>query len=232
LKQIECKVYYSVGRSPCRENPNTPHKSEKGLQKHEIKSQNHIGEILTTHTPKIFMTKTKKTLVKVFLTGLASVPLLLGLTAQAQSSITNGLVAYWNFDAQDFKDSVGTFDGTQNGANPIAFVAGKPGFGQAIQLDGVDQFVEITGRDATYDPDQLAFEGGSISIAGWFTVGTFDKSWQALIAKGEGSNWRVHRRGSGTSMSYAGGVGEGADDLRPFAAEAFARSLAGLDVGR
>ncbi len=31
---------------------------------------------------------------------------------------------------------------------------------------------------------------------------------------------------------HAIGVGEGADDLRPFAAEAFARSLAGLDVGR
>jgi len=31
---------------------------------------------------------------------------------------------------------------------------------------------------------------------------------------------------------HAIGVGEGADDLRPFAAEAFARSLVGLDVGR
>jgi fused signal recognition particle receptor len=29
---------------------------------------------------------------------------------------------------------------------------------------------------------------------------------------------------------HAIGVGEGADDLRPFEAEAFARSLVGLDV--
>jgi len=176
------------------------------------KVRNVLGEMLTIHTPKIPMTKTRKTLVRLFLTGLASVPPLLGLTVQAQSSITNGLVAYWNFDAQDFKDSVGTFDGTQNGSNPIAFVAGKPGFGQAIQLDGVDQFVEITGRDATYDPDQLAFEAGSISVAGWFTVGTFDKSWQALIAKGEGNNWRVHRNGANSTMAYAGGIGEGPND--------------------
>jgi hypothetical protein len=153
------------------------------------------------------MTNTQKTLTKLFLTGLASVPPLLGLTTQAQNTITNGLVAYWNFNGQNFKDSVGHFDGTANGTDPIAFAAGK--FGQAMQLNGVDQMVEITGAT---DPDELAFPGGSISIAGWFTVGTFDKQWQALIAKGEGSNWRVHRRAGGTGLSYAGGIGEGADD--------------------
>src|SRR5436190_1071732 len=158
------------------------------------------------------MTKTTKALARLFLAGLASVPPLLGLTAQAQSTITNGLVVYWNFDALDFKDSVGTFDGTPNGADPITFVPGKTGFGQAMQLNGTDQFVEITGRDATYDPDQLAFQGESISVAGWFTVGAFDKSWQALIAKGEGNNWRVHRNGSNPTMAYAGGIGEGPND--------------------
>jgi len=149
---------------------------------------------------------TKKTTLRLRQASLAALLPLLALTTQAQSSITNGLVAYWNFNAKNYKDSVGTFDGTENGANPIAFVDGKTGFGQAIQLDGADQFVEITGRDANYDPDQLAFEGGSVSIAGWFTVGTFDKSWQALIAKGEGSNWRVARNSANPSMSYAGGL--------------------------
>src|SRR5690242_16932243 len=96
---------------------------------------------------------------RLWLASLVSALPLLGLTTQAQSTITNGLVAYWNFDAKDYKDSVGKFDGTPNGSNPITFVDGKNGFGQAMQLDGTDQFVEITGRDATYDPDQLAFEG-------------------------------------------------------------------------
>src|SRR5437667_3204393 len=158
---------------------------------------------------RMTMLKLRKSSGRLWLAGLASALPLLGLTTQAQSTMTNGLVAYWNFDASDFKDSVGTFDGTPNGTDPIVFVAGKPGFGQAIQLNGTDQFVEITG---VADPDALAFPGGSISIAGWFTVGAFDKSWQALIAKGEGSNWRVHRRGGEVSMSYAGGVGEGLDD--------------------
>ena len=69
--------------------------------------------------------------------------------------------------------------------------------------------VEITGAA---DPDELAFPEGSISIAGWFTVDSFDMSWQAVIAKGEGSNWRVHRAGANPSMIYAGGIGEGPQD--------------------
>jgi hypothetical protein len=117
------------------------------------------------------------------------------------TSINSGLQAYWNFDG-NLKDSTNKFDGTANGTSPIPFVAGKTGFGQAIQLDGFDQFVQITGGN----PDDLAFAGGSMSIAGWFTVGTFDKSWQALVAKGEGSNWRVARNNANSSMSYAGGL--------------------------
>ncbi|MBI2947586.1 MAG: Ig-like domain-containing protein, partial [Verrucomicrobia bacterium] len=118
--------------------------------------------------------------------------------------IANGLVAYWNFEG-NFKDQAGKFDGTPAGAEPIAFVTGKSGFGKAIKLNGEDQEVEITGGE----PDDLAFAGGSISIAGWFKVDAFDTSWQALIAKGEGSNWRVHRRGGESGFAHAGGTGEG-----------------------
>jgi len=153
----------------------------------------------------------KPPLGRLWLAGLASVLLLPSPTAQAQSSVTNGLVAYWNFDGKNYKDSVGIFEGTENGTSPIAFVPGKSGFGQAIQLDGTDQMVEITGGE----PDDLAFAGGSVSIAAWFKVGTFDKSWQALVAKGEGSNWRVARNGSNPTMSYAGGLTDatGATDV-------------------
>ena len=55
---------------------------------------------------------------------------------------------------------------------------------------------------------------GSLSIAGWFKVDAFDKSWQALIAKGENLNYRIARRSDtgDTSIAYAGGTGEGAAD--------------------
>lgn len=151
------------------------------------------------------MIKLQKLNGRLRLAILASVLPLLGLTAQAQSSITSGLVAYWSFDKNNFEDSVGIFEGTENGADPIQFTRGKPGFGQAMILDGTDQMVEITGGE----PEDLAFQGASMSVAGWFKVGAFDKSWQALIAKGEGSSWRVHRRAAETGFAHAGGVGEG-----------------------
>lgn len=118
-----------------------------------------------------------------------------------------GVVAYWNFD-DNLEDWIKDFDGTARGANPIPFVAGKAGFGKAIKLDGIDQFVEITGGNE----NELEFPGGSMSIAGWFTVDTFDTDWQALIAKGEGTSWRVARRAATDAIAYAGGVGEGTAD--------------------
>jgi hypothetical protein len=133
--------------------------------------------------------------------------LLLSVTAPAQTTITNGLVAYWAFD-DNLLDSKSAFHGTARGTAPIAFVDGKAGFGKAIQLNGLNQFVEITGGSE----DDLEFPGGSMSIGGWFRVDAFDTDWQALVAKGEGSNYRVARRAAGNSIAYAGGVGEGADD--------------------
>lgn len=119
---------------------------------------------------------------------------------------TDGLVAYWNFDG-NLNDSIKTFHGTSRGATPVAFEDGKGGFGKAIRLTGAN-FVEITGGNNK----ELQFPAGSMSIAGWFKVGTFDKSWQALISKGEGTNYRVARRSAEASLAYAGGVGEGTND--------------------
>jgi len=119
---------------------------------------------------------------------------------------TDGLVAYWNFDGT-LSDSIKDFHGTAQGATPVAFEDGKGGFGKAITLDG-SNFVEITGGNHK----ELQFPGGSMSIAGWFKVGTFDKNWQALISKGEQLNYRVARRSGENSLAYAGGVSEGTND--------------------
>src|SRR5262245_43930218 len=82
--------------------------------------------------------KLRKSSGRLWLTSLASVLFSVGLSTQARADIKDGLQAYWNFDAKNFKDSVGKFDGTENPdeLKPIVFVDGKPGFGQAIKLDG------------------------------------------------------------------------------------------------
>ena len=89
----------------------------------------------------------------------------------------------------------------------MTFVDGpSANFGKALKLSGTN-YVEITGSKTN-----LAFAKGSLSIAGWFKVDTFDKSWQALISKGENLNYRVARRADENTIAYAGGVGEGPDD--------------------
>jgi hypothetical protein len=155
------------------------------------------------------MIKQHKTRGRLWLAGLASALLCLGTAAQA--NITDGLVAWWHFDDNSFNDAVGIFDGEEQGALPIEFVDGKAGFGKAIKLDGEDQYILITGGE----PDDLAFAGGSMSVAGWFKVDAFDRSWQALIAKGEGTNWRVHRRGDTDNLTASMGVAEAAQGGPP-----------------
>lgn len=113
----------------------------------------------------------------------------------------DGLVAHWRFDG-NYDDSVGGFNGEPRG--DVSFTDGPDGFGQAILLNGEDQHVEITGGNE----NDLEFPGGDMSISGWFRVDNFDTNWQALISKGEGSNYRVARRGGSGKIAYAGGIGE------------------------
>jgi len=110
-----------------------------------------------------------------------------------------GLIAYWPFDG-DLDDAVGDSHGTGQGGDPIAFTGGQ--FGEGISLDGVDQFVETP----VENEEMFDFQDGTgFSISAWFTVDSFSKSWQALIAKGEGNRWRVHRRGGESIMTGNGG---------------------------
>ena len=132
----------------------------------------------------------------------AFVPIGVGPRDSRVPDLEAGLAAHWSFDGT-LGDSLGTFNGEARGT--VGFVDGQDGFGQAISLDG-SSFVEIL------DSSSLEFPGGSMSISGWFTVGSFDKNWQALISKGEGTNYRVARRSGENSIAYAGGVGEGAND--------------------
>ncbi|MHC1764675.1 MAG: LamG-like jellyroll fold domain-containing protein [Verrucomicrobiia bacterium] len=126
--------------------------------------------------------------------------------AAAGSTIPAGLKAYWSFDGH-LLDSADGFDGVARGSPDVAFADGVAGFGKALKLTGTN-YVEIPGSS-----NALQFANSSLSIAGWFKVETFDKDWQALIAKGEGTNYRIARRGNAGSIAYAGGVGEGADDV-------------------
>ena len=125
---------------------------------------------------------------------------LLTVAGSTQADLEEGLVGYWPLDG-DFVDHAGTNDGTFMGSDPEAvFETGV--LGDGIVLDGIDQYIEIA-NESNFD-----FVDQDFSISAWFRVDSFTKSWQALIAKGEGNRWRVHRRGGESIMTWNGGNGD------------------------
>ncbi|MCA9215930.1 MAG: PEP-CTERM sorting domain-containing protein [Planctomycetales bacterium] len=123
----------------------------------------------------------------------------------ARAELADGLVSYWPLDG-NFVDVVGGNDGELFGSDDEAlFENGQ--FNQGIVLDGVDQYIEIGGDESDYD-----FVDQEFSISAWFRVDSFTKDWQALIAKGEGNRWRVHRRGGESIMTWNGGNADVAQD--------------------
>ena len=119
--------------------------------------------------------------------------------ANLPSTLAVGLVSYWPLD-EDFQDAVDDNHGTKRGSGTIPFVEGK--LGGAVEMDGSDQYIEITGGDES----EFDFAGGSMSISSWFKVDQFDTNWQALVAKGEGLTWRLHRHSSGSQITFSGGA--------------------------
>jgi hypothetical protein len=143
------------------------------------------------------MLKIPKSWGKLWLASLASA--LLVMTPGAQAQIIDGLVAHWDFDG-NLDDTLGTWSG--EAVESITYVDGQPSFGSALKLDGSGH-VAIPGSAEAFQ-----FAGGSMSISAWFKVDAFDLSWQAIISKGEGTNWRVARRDASDSIAYAGGAAE------------------------
>lgn len=111
-------------------------------------------------------------------------------TANSHSIVESGLVSYWSFDAADIvgdkaKDGAGNNDGTIVGDPEV--VAGK--VGNALELNGVDQYVEVT----TPADGSLDF-GADIdfTIAAWINVSEPPGDQYTIISKGDrGSSPRI-----------------------------------------
>jgi hypothetical protein len=153
------------------------------------------------------------------------------LVGESRAVITDGLVSYWPLDG-NLDDTWGDNEGTLVGTNTTpVYDAARAAFGQAIDLDGVDQYIDV-GNDASLDMSLTGPAGnGHVSISAWFRVDAFDKGWQALIAKGEGSAFRVARRSDNTSeIAYAGGSGEGPASGRNVAARSLLHHMAAISI--
>jgi len=133
--------------------------------------------------------------------ALAAAAILTVWSGAAGAAITDNLVSYWPMDGA-VTDTWGGFTSTHTGG-PENYAAAK--FGQGILLDGGSEQIEVQ-EVGQYDFGAM---GGGMSISAWFTVNNFDTSWQALVAKGEGSEFRLHRSGGSNNLAWnAGGGGD------------------------
>lgn len=114
----------------------------------------------------------------------------------------DNLVSYWAFE-ENSNDSAAAGLTSDHGSwvGGTAYSSSKTGFGQAVETSR-DNWISVP------DSPDLRGSSNNISISGWFRVVDFDVDSQALIAKGDNSNWRITRRSQTNELSYAGGSGD------------------------
>ena len=138
-----------------------------------------------------------------------------------------GLKGYWKLHINDwinsdadpalrvFEDASGRgFDGVLAGTVTDSVNQFNGPFGEAVvRLDGQDQRIVIGG-----DPSEFDFPNGEMTVSAWFLTPGWTKNWQAIVAKGEGDNWRLHRNSGANNFAYTGGEPDltGGPDLVPF----------------
>ncbi|MCX6924287.1 MAG: LamG domain-containing protein, partial [Verrucomicrobia bacterium] len=112
-------------------------------------------------------------------------------------------LAYWRFNESSGEtafDSAGLYDGTIVGGltegSPEPRPPGFPGFeasNSSFVFNDTDAYVQ--------PPTGLDVNPNAFSIACWIKVAAFDKSWQAIVTKGD-SSWRVHRGGGSDHIGF------------------------------
>lgn len=121
---------------------------------------------------------------------------------------SDDLLAYWTLD-NNTTDTAPSGATNDNGSwvGGVAYSSTNAQFGSAGAFNG-SRYISVP------DSSDIASNGGSLTVSVWCQVGTWDRSWQALLSKGEGSNYRLARQSNdGNAISYAGGsadIGGGA----------------------
>jgi hypothetical protein len=110
-------------------------------------------------------------------------------------------VAHWKLDETSGTiayDSAGDNPGVVRGAPSRTGVGWRPTGGRlggAIQLNGIDQYIDCG------NPACLQITG-PITVAAWIKADVFDKSWQAIVTKGD-TSWRLQRNTNTLTLEFA-----------------------------
>ncbi len=132
------------------------------------------------------------------------------LVGQSSAAIRDGLTAYWTFD-QTLADQAGLFSGTDNSvSNNLVFRGTGSTFGPGRFGSGGYQG-NGNGYAETADSADVDENNNQISVSAWVRVNSLDTSWQAILSKGEQSNYRLHRFSDTDTVAWAGGSSDIAD---------------------
>ncbi|MEM7383617.1 MAG: LamG-like jellyroll fold domain-containing protein [Verrucomicrobiota bacterium] len=146
-----------------------------------------------------------------------------GLDSRSSTStLAEGLVAYYPLDGS-LDDTAGNSHGVGKTWQPGGkqdqpeLLADHPEVALTFTEGAFGQGVDLVGSEAQYIETPLAnediFDFGApdnptgFTVSAWFRVDSFTKGWQALVAKGEQNQWRIHRQGGDTDRV----VGNGGD---------------------
>ncbi|YCM45987.1 LamG-like jellyroll fold domain-containing protein [Verrucomicrobiaceae bacterium 227] len=131
----------------------------------------------------------------------------------SHGAIGDGLLNYWNLNdnandtAGGNPGATGTSDdhGTINGT--VTFVDSfSAGFGKAGSFPG-GAGNNITVPDPTGGTDDIDRTGADITISIWFQAADWNTGWQAILAHGEGQDYRIARSGTANPTKFAAVVG-------------------------
>ena len=111
---------------------------------------------------------------------------------QSRMPYHQSIIGWWKFDG-DAKDSSGSeLHGKIVGH---AKIVSDPVRGKVLSLDGSGDYVDC-GNNPVFDIT------GAITLSCWIKVTKFDKSWQAIVTKGDGA-WRLQRDRENDCLEFA-----------------------------
>ncbi|MDE0185420.1 MAG: LamG domain-containing protein [Candidatus Poribacteria bacterium] len=125
------------------------------------------------------------------------------VTGAASAALSDGLISAWTFDDGTANDSFGNNDGALMGGAEIVD-ANHAGFGNAVNLNGTDAFVEIPHSDS------MNAMADGLTAACWFFVRGNTQEFPSFFWKGLQVGWspgflfQISFRHSGTAIIHFG----------------------------
>ena len=126
------------------------------------------------------------------------------VTLGAKAQLVDQLTSYWSFD-NTLNDQAGSLSGSANTTDDnFTFQGSGSTFGGGF-LGSAGYSGNGNGYAAAVDSADIDESSDTISVSLWARANNLSKRWQAILSKGENSNYRIARFNNTNFASWAGG---------------------------